>query len=66
MAWTQAEASLPLGWRLNGVWRFDETWVALSQGPDFDDYLAGFGSHADQALRRLAERCRERRGPTTG
>jgi hypothetical protein len=65
-AWTTAEASLPLGWQLSGLWRFDGLWIALSEGPAFDDYLSGSGQHADQALRRLSDRLRERRGPTTG
>ena len=36
-AWTEAEASLPLGWRVSGPWRFDDTWIALSEGPAVDD-----------------------------
>lgn len=39
-----AEASLPLGWRLSGLWRFDDLWIALSEGPAFDDYLSGSAS----------------------
>ena len=39
-AWV-AEASLPLGWEIRGLWRFDDLWVALSEGPTFDDYLSG-------------------------
>ena len=27
LAWTQAEAALPLGWQVSGPWRFDELWV---------------------------------------
>ena len=65
-AWVSAEAALPLGWRVAGLWRFDDLWIALSEGPAVDDYLSGSGQHADQALRRLADRLRERRGPTTG
>jgi hypothetical protein len=65
-AWVSAEASLPLGWQIRGLWRFDGLWVALSEGPTFDDYLSGAGQYADQALRRLSDRLRERRGPTTG
>jgi hypothetical protein len=65
-AWVSAEASLPLGWQISGVWRFDDLWVALSEGPDWDDYLSGSGQNADQALRRLSDRLRERRGATTG
>jgi hypothetical protein len=61
-AWVSAEASLPLGWQMSGLWRFGELWVALSEGPAPDDCLSGCGQHADQALRRLADRLRERRG----
>ena len=65
-ACVSAEASLPLGWQIRGLWRFDDLWVALSEGPTFDDYLSGCGQYADQALRRMAHRLRERRGRTTG
>jgi hypothetical protein len=65
-AWVSAEASLPLGWQISGLWRFDDLWIALSEGPTFDDYLSGCGQYADQALRRMADRLRERRGPATG
>jgi hypothetical protein len=65
-AWVSAEASLPLGWQISGLWRFDDLWIALSEGPTFDDYLSGSGMYADQALRQMADRLRERRGPTTG
>jgi hypothetical protein len=61
-----AEASLPLGWQISGLWRFDGLWVALSEGQAFDDYASGCGQYADQALCRLSERLRELRGPTTG
>ncbi len=33
MAWTAAEAALSLGRHIAGVWRFDGTWIALSEGP---------------------------------
>jgi hypothetical protein len=65
-SWVTAEASLPLGWQISGLWRFDDLWIALSEGPLFEDYLSGAGEHADQALRRLADRLRERRGSVTG
>jgi hypothetical protein len=35
-AWTSAEASLPLGWQLSGLYRFDDLWVALGEGPAFE------------------------------
>jgi hypothetical protein len=41
-------------------------WVALSEGPTFDDYLSGCGQSTDQALRRMADRLRERRGIASG
>lgn len=59
--WVSAEASLTLGWQIRGLWRLDDLWVALSTGPSFDDYLSGSGRFAEQALRRLADRLRERR-----
>jgi hypothetical protein len=64
-AWVSAEASLPLGWEIASVWRFGEEWIALSEGPD-QDYLDASGQYPDQALRRLADALRERRGPMTG
>lgn len=65
-AWTSAEASLPLGWRLSGLYRFQETWIGLAEGPAFDDYASGSGQYAEQALRRLADRLRARRGVASG
>ena len=61
-AWGSAEASLPFGWQISGLWRFDDLRIALSEGPEFDDYLSGSGQFADQALRQMADRLRERRG----
>jgi hypothetical protein len=55
-----------IGWRISGLWRFDDLWIALSEGPAFDDYLSGSGQSADDALRRMADRLRERRGSATG
>jgi hypothetical protein len=65
-SWVSTEASLPLGWQISGLWRFDDLWIALSEGPAFDDYENGSGRYAEQALRRLADRLRERRGSATG
>jgi hypothetical protein len=65
-AWVSAEAALPLGWQISGLWRFGDLWLALSEGPAFDDYRCGTGRYADQALRRLSDRLREHRGLTTG
>ena len=57
-AWTSAEASLPLGWQLSGLYRFDELWVGLAEGPEFDDYLSGSrpvcGTGSPQAERSAA------------
>ena len=52
---------LPLGWQLRGLYRFDDLWVGLAEGPEFDDYASGSGLYAEQALRRLSDRLRERR-----
>jgi hypothetical protein len=65
-AWTSAEASLPLGRRTNGLYRFDDLWIGLAEAPAFEDYASGSGQYAEQALRQLSDRLRERRGPTTG
>jgi hypothetical protein len=65
-SWVTAEASLPVGWHFSGLWRFDNLRIGLSEGPAFDDYLSGSGQYAEQALRRLADQLRERRGPATG
>ena len=65
-AWVSAEASLPLGWQLSGLYRFDDLWVGLAEGSEFDDYLSGTGLFAEQALRRLSDGLRERRGKASG
>jgi hypothetical protein len=65
-AWPSAEAALPLGWRLSGLYRFADLWVGLAEGPAFEDYGSGSGQYAEHALRRLSDRLRERRGPATG
>ncbi|HSM18549.1 MAG TPA: hypothetical protein VK845_16295 [Gemmatimonadales bacterium] len=65
-AWVSAEASKPLGWHTNGLYRFGEVWIALAEGPEFDDYASGSGQEAEQALRRLSDRLRERRGLASG
>jgi hypothetical protein len=65
-AWTSAEAALPLDWQLSGLYRFDGLWVGLAEGPAFDDYLSGSGQYAEQALRRLNDRLRDRRGKASG
>ena len=65
-AWTDAEAALPLGWQISGVWRFEDLWVALGEGPAFDDYASGTGRFVEQALHRLTDRLAERRGRQSG
>jgi hypothetical protein len=65
-AWVSADASKPLGWQISGLWRFGDVWIALAEGPAFEDYVSGSGRADYQALQRLADRLRERRGPTTG
>lgn len=69
-AWVTAEASLPLGWQLIGVWRDQEApgvWQAVASGPNQPaDMVAGKADQPDKALRRLAEALRTRRGPVTG
>lgn len=39
-AWTAAEAAPPLGWRVSGLYRFDELWIALAEVPAFDDHAS--------------------------
>ena len=65
-AWTAAEAALPLGWRLSGLYRFEDIWMPLSEGPAFDDHASGAGRFAEQALHRLSDRLAERRGVESG
>ena len=61
-----AHQTLPLGWELPGLYRFDELWVGPAEGPEFDGYLSGSGQYAEQALWRLADRLRERLGVASG
>jgi hypothetical protein len=65
-AWTSAEAALPLGWHISGLFRFGDTWIGLAEGPAFDDYLSGSDKFAEQALHRLSDRLRERRDNASG
>lgn len=66
LAWTAAEAALPLGWQVSGLYRFGQVWIGLAEGPTFDDYVSGSGRYAEQALLRLGDRLRERRGSVHG
>ena len=52
--------------RSRGLYRFGDLWVGLAEGPEFDDYASGSGLYAEQALRRLSDRLRERRGKASG
>jgi hypothetical protein len=65
-AWVSAAAPLPLGWQISGHSRVGGTWIALSEGPAWDDFLSGSGQYADQAPRRLSDRLREGRGVASG
>jgi hypothetical protein len=65
-AWTSGEAVLPFGWRLSGVYRFEDAWIGLAEGPAFEDYASGSRRYAEHEPRRLSDRLRERRGLTTG
>ena len=66
-AWpSSAEAALPLGWHASGRYRFDGTWIGLAEEPPSKTTRAGPRIYAEQALRRLSDRLRARRGPTTG
>jgi hypothetical protein len=49
-----------------GLYRFDDVWIGLAEGPAFDDYASGAGRFAEQALHRLSDRLRERRGVQSG
>jgi hypothetical protein len=60
-AWVSAQASLRLGWRLNGLYRFDDIRIGLAEGPAFEDYASGSGHDAEQALLTLSDQLRERR-----
>jgi hypothetical protein len=65
-AWTAAEAALPLGRQITGLYRFGERWIGLAEGPAFEDYASGSGQYAEQALRRLSDRLAQRRGKASG
>jgi hypothetical protein len=69
-AWVAAEASLPLGWQLIGVWRDQEApgaWMAVASGPNQPaDMATGKGDQPQKALHRLAEALQERRGSAGG
>jgi hypothetical protein len=66
LARVSAEAALPHGWQLSGLMKFGAEWIAFSEGPAPDDHLEASGRYAEQALRRLGNRLRERRGSASG
>ena len=65
-AWTSPRHRYRWAGTSSGLYRFTDLWVGQAQGPEFDDYASGSGQYAEQALRRLSDRLRERRGSTTG
>jgi hypothetical protein len=69
-AWVAAEASLPFGWQLVGVWRDQDApgeWLAVASGPiQPTDMVTGKGDQPHTALNRLAEAMHERRGSVSG
>jgi hypothetical protein len=46
--------------------RFGDEWLAFTEGPDDDALVSASGASVVQALSRLADRLRERRGSATG
>jgi hypothetical protein len=68
MAWVQAEAAMPLGWRLMALVRQPDSddWQATATGPLDGQTVHGRGGQAERALRRLAEELRRIKGPMTG
>jgi hypothetical protein len=76
-AWVQAEASMPLGWTLLGLWRditpveddtieIGEGWFAKALGPDRRIAIEAHGESAAQALYNLAQKLRTVRGDPNG
>jgi hypothetical protein len=68
MAWVEAEAAMPLGWRLMAIVRQPDSddWLATAAGPLDGQTVHGRGSQPERALRRLAEALLRIRGPDTG
>jgi hypothetical protein len=78
--WTRASASLPLGWRLDGVMARDvasqwaptgtavgeDEWVALALETGGSRSAIGSGTSPEQALANLAEQLRQMRADTNG
>jgi hypothetical protein len=70
MAWVEAEAAMPLGWQLVGVWRDQDApgeWMAVASGSHQPaDMATGKGDQPEKALRRLAEALRKLRRSASG
>jgi hypothetical protein len=66
MAWISAEAAMPLGWRLTGLLRDGDDWLATAEGPPDGQRAEGRGDQPDKALRRLADDLLRLRGSVTG
>jgi hypothetical protein len=68
LAWVEAEASMPLGWRLMALVRDAESddWLATAAGPLDGQTVHGRGGRPERALRRLADELPRFRGPVTG
>jgi hypothetical protein len=68
MAWVEAEAAMPLGWRLMALVRQPDSddWLATAAGPLDGQTVHGRGGQPDRALHRLAEELRRINGPMTG
>jgi hypothetical protein len=67
-AWVEAEASMPLGWRLMALVRQPDSddWQATAAGLLDGQTVHGRGGQPERALRRLAEELRRIKGPMTG
>ena len=68
VSWMEAQAAMPLGWRLMALVRDPETdgWLATAAGPLDGQTAHGRASDPDQALRRLANELRRLRRSVTG
>ena len=57
-AWISAEASLPLGWQISGLWRFDDLWLArsLTAAIGARSVAAGGGATQTSAIAWSAQR----------
>jgi hypothetical protein len=68
ISWVEAEAAMPLGWRLMALVRQPDSdhWQATAAGPLDGQTVHGRGAQPERALRRLAEELRRIKGPMTG